>query len=99
MPYRPDAPTVLARHGIEPGPRGYDLGTLSATIAERHWQYCTEARGPGYHGSGRYRALVFVRGEGIADSRFVTMLAARGQGETEEAALAQALARMLVRDG
>ena len=99
MPHRPDASTVLARHGIEPAAGGYDLGTLSATIADRGWQYCTEARGPGYHGSGRYRALVLVRGEGIADSRFVSMLAARGQGATEEAALAQALARMLVRDG
>ncbi len=98
MPHRPDAPAVLASHGIEPGPGGYDLGTLSATIAERRWQYCTEARDLGYRGSGRYRALVFVRGEGIADSSFVTMLAARGQGETEAAALAQALARMLVRE-
>ena len=83
MPHRPDAPSVLARHGIEPAAGGYDLGTLSATIADRGWQYCPEARGRNYHGSGRYCALAFVRREGIGDSRFVSMLAARGPGGTE----------------
>ncbi len=89
---------VLARHGILSG-TGNALAALEATIAARGWSHRTEERAAGSTRRSRYQALVFVRGEGSADPRFPSMLAARGRGATEEAALAQAVARMLVREG
>ena len=88
---------VLARHGIASG-TGDGLAALEATIAARGWNHRTEERAAGSTRRSRYQALVFVRGEGCADPRFPSMLAARGRGATEEAALAQAVARMLVRE-
>ena len=89
---------VLARHGIQPGPGGYGLMTLEATAAARGWSHRTEERAPSASRRGRYQALVFARGAPGADPRFAPLLTARGRGETEEAALAQALARMLLRE-
>lgn len=90
---------VLARHGIEAAPDGYRFSALEATVTARGWTHRTEERDRGSSRRSRYQALVFVRGRGSVDLRFPSMLAARGRGETEEAALAQAVARMLLRDG
>ncbi len=89
---------VLARHGIEAGPGGYGLLTLEATAAAHGWSHRTEERTPGSPRGRRYQALVYFRGAPGADPRFAPLLTARGRGETEEAALAQALARMLLRE-
>ena len=90
---------VLARNGIDPAAGDGGLVALEATIAARGWTHRTEERAPGSTRRSRYQALVFKRGEGCSDPRFPSMLAARGRGATEEAALAQAVARMLAREG
>ena len=93
-----DVTPVLGRHGIEPGPRGYELATLERAILARGWRHRTEER---RNRGARYQALVFARLEGVAptDPDHVSSLWGRGRGATEEEALALALTRMLLRAG
>ena len=84
---------MLGRHGIAPGPAGYELGALEAAAAARGWQCQVEelagAR-PGARGLVRYRALVFARSaEGLpSQAQAVLGHDARGRGRTEAEALA-----------
>ena len=91
-----DVPAVLARHGIDPGPQGYDLAALERAILTRGWRHRTEER---RSRTMRYQALVFARIEGVARTApdHVSSLWGRGRGATEEEALALALTRMLRR--
>jgi len=96
MPKSIDVAAVLAAVGLLPGAGGYDPTALVAAIEGRGWRWSVEPRAGSPPTRRRYRALV------VAPSHWLTAgggqcatTAARGQGATEAAALAQALAKLL----
>ena len=106
-PANRDTDAVLARHGIRPGPDGFDPAALAAAIEARGWSWSAEeAAGvapglPGLPPHKRWRALVFDPGshDPTVGSAALGSRGARGTGPTEAAALATALAGMLGRAG
>ena len=90
----PDIATVLASHGVQPGPAGYAEADLSRLAETRGWRVGAEPV-PNARGSSRFRALVWQP----ADPRVreAVSFASRGRGPTEEEALAAAMAVALAR--
>jgi hypothetical protein len=96
VPDRADVAAALAALGLTPGPSGYDLVALAAAVEGSGWGWSVEPRIGTRPGPARFRALVFMAGGGgFPIGRAVGSRSSRGQGPTEAAALAQALARML----
>ena len=81
-----DVPTVLARHGVDPGA---DAGTLAAALADRGWEAAVEevAISPGT--APRHRALARRSGEGAFPVH------RQAYGRTAAAALGLVLAKVL----
>lgn len=84
---------ALVAAGIPPGPAGDDLATLVAAIEARSWRFTVEERAPSQRGRNRYQAMVF----GSAGDGAQSHASARASGETEAAALATALVRLMER--
>ena len=103
-PRTPNAPAVLARHGVPPDA---DAAALVAALEARGWQVRVEEPPADAHGRGRqspqYRALAFRRRP--ADAVEATDAAYRSHdhrqavGRTAEAALARVLAAVLALEG
>ena len=89
MPASRESTKILAAAGVAPGT------DLTTAIEARGWRWSVEPRAGSNPGRPRYHALVSAPRDprGQRDPRDQH---ARGQGATEEAALAQALVRMLM---
>ena len=87
---------VLAAHGLVPGPDGFDVADLAAFAQERGWQSSTERTG--HQGRGRrWRATILTR-FAPAPGRNVALSGTHGHGDTEDEALAIALAAKIRQD-
>lgn len=97
MARSPDVVAVLARQGIAPGPAGFDLADLEAAIAARGWRVELDERPLrryGYSATPHFEALIFASPP-LGQTARLRSRTARGRGDTEAAALAQALAKLL----
>ena len=89
------ARAILAAHGIEPDEAGgYDLAALEAAVAARGWRWTGDAADR-KRGASRHTATVYC--PGAAPARSFAAFTFRGNGPTEAAALAYALASALAR--
>lgn len=89
MPASRDSTKILAAAGVVPGT---DLATA---IEACGWRWSVESHAGSNPGRPRYQALVTAPRD-PRDQRDPGDQHARGRGATEEAALAQALVRMLM---
>ena len=101
MPSSPDTGAILARHGLGPGPDGYEPAALAAAAEARGWSWSAEEVGgmapdlPGMPHHKRWRALVYAPGSNDPTVGSVALgsRSARAAGPTEGEALARALAK------
>lgn len=97
MPRTPNVVAVLGQHGLTPGPDGFVRADLEAAIAARGWRADVDERRPvryGYQRRPHFDAVV-VAAAALGNPTAGTLRLARGRGESEAAALAQALAKLL----
>ncbi|MDP9471605.1 MAG: hypothetical protein M3Q71_13220 [Chloroflexota bacterium] len=89
-----DIAAVLATSALLPGPEGYDLAELMATVEGHGWTCWVEPMASAADERDRWRAMVFEAGKEAVVGR---RRGYRGRGLTQADALASALARMLAR--
>jgi hypothetical protein len=94
MPQQRDIANVLSSVGLAPGPEGFAWSDLVAFADANGWRAGTEEV-PRPTPWTRYRAIVWRPGDPRLPEQ--PTLTARGRGQTEEQALAAALASALKR--
>ena len=88
---------TLAAHGLEPDERGeFDLTALAAAVAARGWRWTADAID---RPTRFYRFTASVWRPADPGARLPVAFTTRGNGPTEAAALAHALASALAREG
>lgn len=97
-----DVAGLLAIHGLSPREDGYNLLDLERFLSARGWQWSIESvsdRPGSRRPTTRFRAMVMTSGNTGATQRrgehVLGLRHTRGNGASETAALALALARML----